>query len=84
MDDSDPCYASDAHRSLQMVTRPAALAIPARFPLWCEALHGLASRTRRDLMADLQALTPVVDKLGGSEAVGETVRAIQDVGRWWP
>jgi len=27
---------------------------------------------------------PVIAKLGGAEAVAETFRAIQDVGRWWP
>ena len=37
-----------------------------------------------ELMADLRALAPVISALGGSEAVGETFRAIQDVGRWWP
>ena len=26
----------------------------------------------------------VIAKLGGEEAIAETFRAIQDVGRWWP
>jgi len=34
--------------------------------------------------ADLPALAPVIAALGGAEAVAETCRAIQDVGRWWP
>jgi len=34
--------------------------------------------------ADLPALAPVIAALGGVEAVVETFRAIQDVGRWWP
>jgi len=33
---------------------------------------------------DLIALVPVLTALGGAEAVAETIRAIQDVGRWWP
>ncbi|GAB4560602.1 MAG: hypothetical protein Kow0047_07340 [Anaerolineae bacterium] len=54
------------------------------YPLWQETLHVLASRTRKDLLADLRALEPVIHRLGGPEAVAETFRAIQDVGRWWP
>ena len=38
----------------------------------------------RDLLMDLSALVPVLAALGGAEAVAETFRAIQDVGRWWP
>lgn len=52
--------------------------------LWSETLHVLAVRTRADLLADLEMLTPVIITLGGAEAVAETTRAIQDVGRWWP
>ena len=53
-------------------------------PLWSETLHIAATRTRRDLLADLDALSPVIAKLGGEDATVETFRAIQDVGRWWP
>ncbi|MFN3763285.1 MAG: hypothetical protein ACK4WK_08815, partial [Anaerolineae bacterium] len=62
----------------------AALPRPALYPLWDETLPALAHRTRRDLLADLRALEPVIFALGGAEAVRETFRAIQDVGRWWP
>jgi hypothetical protein len=54
------------------------------FPLWCDTLHFLAHRTRKDLFEDLQALTPVIISLGGVEAVEEMASAIQDIGRWWP
>jgi hypothetical protein len=54
------------------------------FPLWSHTLHTLARRTRKDLLADLRALTPVITSLGGVEAVEETAHAIQDIGRWWP
>jgi hypothetical protein len=57
---------------------------PALYPLWAETLPVLVSRTRRNLLSDLRALAPVIAKLGGAEAVAETFRAIQDVGRWWP
>ncbi len=55
------------------------------YPAWQETLSVLAIRsTRRDLVSDLRALAPVIAALGGEEAVAETFRAIQDVGRWWP
>ncbi len=54
------------------------------YPLWYEALHILARRTREDLLSDLRALSPVIAELGGEEAIAETFHAIQDVGRWWP
>jgi len=51
---------------------------------WQETLHLLARRTRRDLLSDLRALSPLLAVLGGAEAVAATFRAIQSVGRWWP
>jgi hypothetical protein len=32
----------------------------------------------------LAALSPVIEALGGREAIEETAQAILDVGRWWP
>jgi len=49
-----------------------------------ETLHSLAQRTRKDLLDDLRDLPPRIAALGGVEAVAETFRAVQDVGRWWP
>ncbi|MDQ7028703.1 MAG: hypothetical protein Q9O62_02445 [Ardenticatenia bacterium] len=51
------------------------------YPLWQETLHMLAARTRRDLLADLGALEPVIAALGGAEAVEETFRANPGRGR---
>jgi phosphoribosyl-ATP pyrophosphohydrolase len=53
-------------------------------PLWFRALKASAARSRPDLLADLQALGPVIAALGGAGAIDETVRAIYDTGRWWP
>jgi len=53
-------------------------------PLWRNTLHILSQRTRKDLLSDLVALVSVILALGGQEALEETDRAIQDVGRWWP
>ena len=54
------------------------------YPLWNAMLQLAATRTRKDLLSDLRALVPVLATLDGVEAVAETCRAIQDVGRWWP
>ena len=51
---------------------------------WQTSLPAMARRTREDLLADLSGLAPLLQTVGGSEAVAETARAIQDVGRWWP
>ena len=40
--------------------------------------------TRSNLLAQLQGLSSVILKLGGTEATKETAQAIQDVTRWWP
>ena len=53
-------------------------------PLWSRTLRLLATGTREGLLGDLCVLVPVLAALGGAEAVAETFRAIQDVGRWWP
>jgi hypothetical protein len=51
---------------------------------WQETLPILARRTRPDLLSDLRALSSLIAALGGEEAIAETFRAVQDVGRWWP
>jgi hypothetical protein len=43
-----------------------------------------ARLTRADLLDNLCRMAPIIATLGGLEAVAETYRAIQDVGRWWP
>jgi tetratricopeptide (TPR) repeat protein len=53
-------------------------------PLWEDTLRLSATRSRRGLLSDLAVLAPVIAALGGSEAIEELGRAIQDVGRWWP
>ena len=68
----------------RLAPRLAALGRPTLYPLWADTLPILAGRTRKDLLLDLRALEPVIAALGGAEAVAETFRAIQDVGRWWP
>jgi hypothetical protein len=67
-----------------LAPRLAQLPCQYLYPLWQETLHLLAARTRKNLLLDLGALSPAIAALGGAEAVAETFRAIQDVGRWWP
>jgi len=67
-----------------LAPRLAALPTVTLYSMWPDTLHVLATRTRQDLLADIHALSPVIARLGGQEAVAETFRAIQDVGRWWP
>jgi hypothetical protein len=52
--------------------------------LWSETLPVLASRSRCDLLSDLQSLLPVIIRLGGPQAAAQVLSAIRDVGRWWP
>jgi len=56
----------------------------AAYTAWKETLPALARRTRQGVLSDIRALTPFIAALGGAEAVAETVRAVRDVGRWWP
>ena len=65
---------------------PALAQLPAEAltPLWHITLPVLAARSRQELLSDLAALEPVFYALGGEEAASETLRAVQDVGRWWP
>lgn len=69
---------------VRLTARPAELPPITLFPFWQETLHILAGRTRQRLLTDFQRLAPVIAKLGKTEAIAETFRAIQDTGRWWP
>ena len=44
----------------------------------------LAAFPRRGLLQDLYALMPVITELGGPEGLVELVRAVGEVGKWWP
>jgi hypothetical protein len=78
----------DEHWRTKALSELAAhlVALPPAFlyPLWCNTLPILAARRRKDVLSDLPAVAPVIQALGGLEAIAETLRAIQDVGRWWP
>jgi hypothetical protein len=72
-------------RALAALAPHLASLLPAKlYPLWTEILHELSIHSRQDLLGDLGALEPVIISLGGTHAVAELVRAVQDVGQWWP
>ncbi len=65
------------------------LALPSRSWVslethWEETLCIHATGSRSNLLLVLDHLVPVITALGGSEAIDETCRAIDDVGCWWP
>jgi hypothetical protein len=52
--------------------------------LWRQISPLLGSETRESLLDGLCKLAPLVGSIGGETAVGETMRAIVDAGRWLP
>lgn len=58
------------------------------YPAACATLRALAVRPRLAFLQDLRALRPfflvLLPESAQPQAVAETFRAIQDVGRWWP
>ncbi|MGB7439848.1 MAG: NB-ARC domain-containing protein [Coleofasciculaceae cyanobacterium] len=53
------------------------------FPLWQKTLHVLASLNRPHFLNNLPQLAPLIIRLGGVEALRETVKAVKDVSQWW-
>ncbi|HKM55588.1 MAG TPA: hypothetical protein VJY33_19440 [Isosphaeraceae bacterium] len=77
--------AKERARALAALAPKLAKLIRAQvLPLWEETLRFSSTHSRADLLADLDALAPIIAALGGAEAICESCLAIQDVGRWWP
>jgi hypothetical protein len=53
------------------------------FAGWCDILHILSQNSRKELLENIHKLVPAIAKLGGVEAIAETVRAVEDVKRQW-
>ena len=66
----------------ELEKRGAATALWA--PDWRDVLANAAGRGRGALMSELPTLAPAVAQYGGGLAVTEAVRALIDVGHWWP
>jgi len=73
-----------AHALIMLRSRFMELGHERLVALWEDALPVLSSRTRKDLLDDLQALNPVFQSIGGEETITKACISIQDVGRWWP
>jgi len=52
--------------------------------LFQDNLPTLARRTRYEMLREMHSIAPAVSALGGQGAIIETVRAVKDVGHWWP
>jgi hypothetical protein len=52
--------------------------------LWIETVHVLAMHTRSDCVADLAAILPLIDAIGGKATIFSLGRSIISVGLWWP
>lgn len=60
------------------------LAVPAIYGYWQEGLW-LGKKLRREEGLDFVAkMMPMVKTLGGEVALGQTLRAVEDVCEWWP
>ena len=53
------------------------------FSLWQQTLHISASLIRLRCLYSLPLVAPLILKLGGVEAIKETIQAVEDVSRWW-
>jgi hypothetical protein len=54
------------------------------YTLWRRTLHSLALRKRENLLADISAIAPLAEVLGGTAALIEIARALEDTTEWWP
>ncbi len=79
MDYSEQVKVLGDHTTLVSHLAPSKL-----YLLWHKALYLLAPGTRPNLLSDIHHLVPMIQALGGQEAVDDTARAIVDIGRWWP
>jgi hypothetical protein len=54
------------------------------YEIWMQVMNHASLQDREDLLSDLVTLHVLITRLGGHEAIWETMRAIEDVRRWWP
>jgi len=51
---------------------------------WRPLLRDAAASGREELLLVLPTMLPVIARYGGTPAIRELIRALDDVGRWWP
>jgi hypothetical protein len=52
--------------------------------IWKKSLRNLSANSRAAVCADLSALAPLIEVIGGPAGVRGLAQAVLDVGRWWP
>ncbi len=52
--------------------------------LFEESMHIFASKTRHEMLREMDAIAAAVLAISGENTIEEIARAIRDVGRWWP
>ncbi len=68
----------------KLIPRFAKFSHPALPDLWQELIDTWSNCSRKNLVAGLHEMAPVISQLGEDDAIAELFHAIQDVGRWWP
>jgi len=59
------------------------LPLETLYEIWNSSLHYLATRSRRHLLSDISALSPIIVQVGGIHRLSEVIAAIDDACRWW-
>jgi hypothetical protein len=54
------------------------------FHQWIETIRVMATHTRSDFSADVAAVFPLINAIGGQIAISALQRSVISVGRWWP
>jgi hypothetical protein len=68
----------------KLATRLITTEFDQMYQIWLATIQTSTSRTRKDLLSDISAMTPVIATLGGADAIRETHKAVIDIDRWWP
>lgn len=61
-----------------------AASLPPWAPYWRDFVDDAAGRGRGPLMSEMRTLALAIAHYGGDSAVTEAIRALLDVGHWWP
>jgi hypothetical protein len=68
----------------QLVTHMRALTHDQAWELWRSTSRTVGAETRQATLRQVAVLGEVVCRAGGTAALAETARAVNDVGGWWP
>jgi len=75
-------------RLVWLVPHLSNLSLCNLYPLWRQMVYNLLLHMypypRRDVVATISRLGPVIQRLGGRGAVKEAARALENIAGWWP